>query len=140
MRSPFSLEPTYAGRMTAPEDIMFCTECGEMCEMYMPDEELMYGGPISVCRNNYCGYFVRSLDWTREHMGVSWMYRNCYVHSDKQWMPITFTMTDNPNAFWAMGPPWQAIKDWNASLDWSEAAKGNDPSCWEAMYDNIKVI
>lgn len=139
MRSPFS-PFEHAGRMTIPEDIMFCTECGEMCEMRMPDEELLYGGPISVCTNNYCGYFVRSLDRTRDMMGVSWMYRNCYSHADQEWLPITFTMTDNPNAFFIMGPPWEAIKQWNACLDWSEAQKPMDPSCWEAMYPDMKVI
>ncbi len=140
MRNPFSPIFEYADRMTAPEDIMFCPECGEMCDMYMPDEELMWGGPVSVCKNNYCGYFVRSLDRTRDTMGVNWMYRNCYSHADKTWLPISFVMTDNPNAFWEMGDPVEAIKQWNASLDWSAEKKGNDPGCWEALYPGMKVI
>ena len=140
MRNFTDIVTRYAGRMTVPEDIMFCPECCEMCDMYMVDEEYQWAGPVSVCRNDRCGYFVRSLERTRKEMGVSWMYRNCYSHADHDWFPIAFTITDNPMAFFSMGAPWDAIFNWNACLDWSETQKGNDPDMWEAMYPGLKEI
>lgn len=107
----------------APADIPACPHCKGQLTMYMPDESLHYRGPVAVCRNDQCGYFLRSGEWTLKQMGISERYRHGYVFADHDGIPIHSAFTDDPNIFWPMGEVAEACKSWCEAVECSRLAR-----------------
>lgn len=86
----------------------------------MPTEDLQYKGPVAVCRNDQCGYFVRSEAHTLKKMGIPGRYRCAYVIAEKKFIPVRTRATDNPDAFCPMGSIEFACESYNYSIEWAE--------------------
>ena len=110
-------------------EVPTCPHCLEQVKMFMPIPELQYCGPVGVCRNEKCSYYLRSEKWSEHQMGFSgYRYRYCYSFAEKIDMPIHSTICDDPSAFVYMGKAEIACKEWNTCIDaYNELKKDNEP-------------
>lgn len=100
-----------------PIDRVQCPHCGDDLKLYMPVMELGYAGPVAVCRNNACGYYVRSFEHTKKTMGIGLGYRYGWSFKDSSYHPVSITMSDNPTAFFPCPGEWEdAINMWNEAV------------------------
>jgi hypothetical protein len=105
-----------------------CPHCHQLLTTYMcMDYELAYFEPVGICRNDECGYYLRSFRQTDQY-GNKVGYRYVWLYVAGEYWPVTTRVTDAAGV-------WEPItlEEWTKmEQSWIDSKATWEK--WEAMY------